>query len=196
MALFTPATLIASISGSLAGTTFRLTRHGAIMSGRARPPWRRSFFQNQYRAALAIAASSWTQQTVAERNTWRTRAFILSKRLRLTGSHALSGRALYFRHALRYDSPSFGVPGFTHTPLIVPATHGVTLDFHVGGPYTIEWSAFPGPWNFIGHVSGAGPLPAPAHTTNENWIAIGFATYPDGGRDCFTELQRPSGLIP
>lgn len=70
MAIFTPGPAVASVSGSIGGTTFSRNRGGQYMRRRAIPSNARTTYQDQIRAILAAQSQNFRDLTAAERNAW------------------------------------------------------------------------------------------------------------------------------
>ncbi len=70
MAIFTAGPVVATISGSIGGTTFSRNRGGSYMRNRAIPLNPNTSFQINVRSILASQSQAWADQTDAVRAAW------------------------------------------------------------------------------------------------------------------------------
>lgn len=70
MAKFTPGPAVASVSGSVGGTTFSRNRSGQYMRRRAIPSNPATIYQDQIRALFATQSQRWADLSADERAAW------------------------------------------------------------------------------------------------------------------------------
>lgn len=100
MAQGTPGPIITDARGSIRGTTFRSTRNGLTLSGKAGP---RSSTQSRslaVRQLTAHAAQDWKGLSEADREIWSQAARVFNSRGRFGQPISLSARQAFFRSYL------------------------------------------------------------------------------------------------
>lgn len=103
MATFLPSHLIGAISGSIGAFTFKLTRHGPVISRRPRQSRYRSPRQDLSRARFQNLCLAWRALTTPQRQAWASFAVHLPRTNALGIPHPISG----FHHFISHNTPAY-----------------------------------------------------------------------------------------
>lgn len=187
MALIKTGGGVASISGSVNGTTFSHNRGGPYMRGRAVPTNPSTSRQQAVRNAMAELATAWVETlTAAQRNAWALYAENVPLVGPLGDPRNVGGIGMYCRSNVprlqaglpRVDSgPTTFDLGTATTPTIDAINAGSTVDIafdngddwaneddssllcYVGPPQNVSINFFKGPYQFMGSIDGDATTP-------------------------------------
>lgn len=135
MAKYTPGPIVASVSGSMGGTTFSHNRGGPYFRNRSIPVTSQTVFALAARAGLATASSAWQGLTDGQRAAWLFWAVsnpvtdALGRTIQLTGQQGFVGN--FIRQTLAGQT-TLDDPPIVPAPLALTSMT-ITADIGLGG---------------------------------------------------------------
>lgn len=185
------STLLASISGSIAGATFARNAAGAYMRNRTKPVNPNTPNQVLARGGFTASATSWRDLTDAQQAQWKTYAQNTPRTNRLGEVIHLSGIGEYMRlngfltflqQAIVPNAPSaYGSPTPITSIVTVIDASADTLQFSQVNGSTIEPASIYGIWISNAVSNGVSYYKGP-------WSSLGFL---NGDNVALTDLPIP-----
>lgn len=144
MAIAQPGPIVASISGSIAGATFRSVAGRMIISTKQRGHTVPTTKRLSQRGRFQTIQDAWAALTDEQRLAWRTVAIGLNQAAHPNSRHNRSGREVYFQYALPWvgitDLANIATPPTETTPTPASMVLDVRPD---GAPNPVKWTYAP-----------------------------------------------------
>ena len=144
MAIFTPGPVVASISGSVGGTTFSHNRGGRYMRNRSIPVASTTTYAMNVKALMAARSQAWQSLTTAQRAAWLAFAQQTPVLNALGNAFTRSGHQAYVAINFRLALNSFAL--ITAPPIVAaqPALLTYTQTYDIGaGVESATYTATP-----------------------------------------------------